>query len=511
MDSEESRVKDQTSFLNHLNSVKNLAKSFKYIVAHLEEFDPSVLLQLKYPCIKILGFLKHIEKKSQTLVNSVISDESGINRDRLEKASQFDNGQVLLLQNPKQVGELMNEVTLCDTSKNKSIQSLAKKRVYLGNCHQCYVCKDKYNIAHFFYHRLCVSCGDFNYSKRSHISDFSLGKKIAIVTGGRIKIGFEIVVKLLRSDCIVISTTRFPFDALDRFKHLEDFQTLKKNLHIYYLDLCNPSSITKFVNDVKDRFGTIDILINNAAQTIYRPPLFYSRLIRKEQSLQNLGEIDSPIHSHNDFLPTLLCEGDTKLTSTPSVTSKNDCLTNNLQSSISLNSKCYFPDIVDENGIQIDLRPHNTWVTRLQDVNTEELLEVTTINYLSPFLLIQQFYSVLCDNPNDTFVINVSAMEGKFTSEDSLKCNTHPHTNCAKAALNMITRTIAKSWAKDRIFVNSVDTGWVTNEFPVKDSRIIPPLDEIDGAARVLDPVFCHDPNSPVFGKFLKDYFTTDW
>jgi len=108
------------------------------------------------------------------------------------------------------------------------------------------------------------------------------------------------------------------------------------------------------------------------------------------------------------------------------------------------------------------------------------------------------------------FIILVSAMEGKF--EYCFKTSKHPHTNAAKAALNMLVRTCAHSYRRKGLLLNAVDTGWVTEEHP---ATYIPnphgvPLDCIDGASRVVDPIFdCLNGQSVLYGKFIKDYKPT--
>jgi NAD(P)-dependent dehydrogenase (short-subunit alcohol dehydrogenase family) len=124
---------------------------------------------------------------------------------------------------------------------------------------------------------------------------------------------------------------------------------------------------------------------------------------------------------------------------------------------------------------------------------------------------------MLRDRTGEKHVVNVSAMEGKF--HRFTKTDRHPHTNMAKAALNMMTLTSAPDYAKDGIFMNAVDTGWVTDEDPAqlvqakqKEHDFQPPLDIVDGAARVCDPFFSGIlTGNHLWGKFLKDYMPTDW
>ena len=117
----------------------------------------------------------------------------------------------------------------------------------------------------------------------------------------------------------------------------------------------------------------------------------------------------------------------------------------------------------------------------------------------------------------DKHIVNVSAMEGQFARHT--KTDKHPHTNMAKAALNMMTFTSAPDYAKEGIFMNAVDTGWVTDEDPVvhaerkqREADFQPPLDIVDGAARICDPFFSGLLSGEhVFGKFLKDYKPVPW
>ena len=173
---------------------------------------------------------------------------------------------------------------------------------------------------------------------------------------------------------------------------------------------------------------------------------------------------------------------------------------------------------LDQDLQQIDLRGRNSWRLLLAEVPTVELLEVQLVNAIAPFVLNARLKPLMMRTPErDKHIVNVSAMEGQFYK--SFKTTRHPHTNMAKAALNMMTRTAATDYEQDGIHMNSVDTGWVTDEDPaeiaarkVADHRFHPPLDIVDGAARIVDPIITGvNTGQHVWGLFLKDFKPTDW
>ncbi len=340
---------------------------------------------------------------------------------------------------------------------------------------QCYICRNKHQLinTHNFHRTMCFECGSMNFEKRSTKCD--LKGKIAIVTGGRIKIGFEIALRLLRNGCFVIITTRFPKDAMIRFSNQSDFLQWQTNLIIKNVDFRLKSSIELFITEILNEYDNLDILINNAAQTIWKPERWYQSLIETE------GE-------------------GTKDKNALMIVNDND--------------EKWFPiNQFDEHNQQLDLRPTNSWIETIETVNINEVLETQIVNSVIPFLLIQKFTPLLKKTQKQSFIINVSAMESIFNQQN--KSQRHPHTNMAKASMNMITRSIATEYKKNyNILVNSVDTGFVTNEFPFEheSSKYKPPLDEIDGAARVLDPIFLAINNNILFsGMFLKDFKPANW
>jgi NAD(P)-dependent dehydrogenase (short-subunit alcohol dehydrogenase family) len=174
----------------------------------------------------------------------------------------------------------------------------------------------------------------------------------------------------------------------------------------------------------------------------------------------------------------------------------------------------FFPQPSPDAGDQpLDLRERTSWTAQVEDVSTVELAEVHCVNSLAPFLLLRSLLPTMRRSPHARrFVVNVAAKEGSFHRGG--KQGTHPHTNMAKAALNMMTRTVAGKLAPEGIFVCSVDPGWVSDQRPHHVAEgFVTPLDAVDGAARILDPIFTGVDESavPLFGVLLKDYRPTDW
>jgi len=500
----------------------------------------------------------------------------------------------------------------------------------LTSYRNCYVCKAKYTKLHFFYDTMCLQCGDLNYKKRFQTAD--LTNHVALITGSRLKIGYHATLLLLRAGAIVIATTRFPADSAIRYSKETDYDVWCTRLHIHGLDLRHTPSVELFCNYIEQTYHRLDILINNAATTVRRPPGFYSHMLHNEylsfsdhppsvqrlltshyKCLNNLllprtrgGDGGEPCirssddnNSYNEDISTIavttFADGDVDadaddaavaaaataatdisaltLTTTSGADATADATTDasasannndfaavtwdtkgpgiglrasaqlsqipysydsnggdgndsnsNGEGEIQIREEVLFPEgKLDVDLQQVDLRSTNSWRLTLGEISSMELLECMLVNAVAPFVLCNRLTPMMkrC-SPNRhgcKHIVNVTAMEGKFYTFHKPSAR-HPHTNMAKAALNMLTHTSSVELVKYGIYMNAVDTGWVTDEDPVqlatgekvKVHDFQPPLDIVDGAARICDPFFDGIHRGEHWcGKFLKDYFPIDW
>jgi NAD(P)-dependent dehydrogenase (short-subunit alcohol dehydrogenase family) len=367
----------------------------------------------------------------------------------------------------------------------------------------CYVCKRRYRELHFFYDSLCGDCGALNYAKRSQTAD--LNGRVALVTGGRVKIGYQAAIMLLRAGARVVVTTRFPRDAAARFAREDDHELWADRLQVHGLDLRHTPSVELFARHLLGTLDRLDFILNNACQTVRRPSGFYDHLLRAERAA--IAELPGPQQQ-------LLASYESVGLHDSAGLSQVALLPEDLQRDVHL-----FPaGQLDADLQQVDLRARNSWRLALHEVSAVELLEVQLVNAVAPFVLNARLKPLMSQVPSrDKHIVNVSAMEGQFYR--SFKTDKHPHTNMAKAALNMMTRTSAADYVKDGIHMNSVDTGWVTDEDAAElaarkrqELGFHPPLDVVDGAARICDPIFDGmNSGRHVWGQFLKDYAATDW
>jgi len=358
----------------------------------------------------------------------------------------------------------------------------------------CYVCKVRYVQVDAFYHQLCPDCAAFNHARREARTDLS-GRR-ALLTGGRAKIGMYIALRLLRDGAQTTITTRFPRDAARRFAAMEDSADWLDRLRVVGIDLRDPAQVVALADTMADE-GPLDILINNAAQTVRRSAQAYTPLADAEAQPLPAGP-----------LPEMLVLGAVPHTATLALTAGEVAHEHDL---------AIAGGTIDAGGLLPDLHHTNSWIQHVDEVDPVELLEVQLCNMTAPFILVSRLRPAMrAASARRKYVVNVSAMEGQFGR--GYKGPGHPHTNMAKAALNMLTRTSAGEMLEsDGILMTAVDTGWITDERPhptkmrLAEEGFHAPLDLVDGAARVYDPIVRGEAGEDIHGCFLKDYQPSPW
>nr|WP_232842238.1 SDR family NAD(P)-dependent oxidoreductase [Terrimesophilobacter mesophilus] len=382
----------------------------------------------------------------------------------------------------------------------------------------CYICKQQYTRVDAFYHQLCPECAAFSHAKRDARTDLT-GRR-ALLTGGRAKIGMHIALRLLRDGAHTTITTRFPRDAVRRFSSLPDASDWLHRLRVVGIDLRDPAQVLGLADSVAEA-GPLDILINNAAQTVRRSPGAYAPLAAAELEPLPDGPLPELLtfgHT-NDAHPQALAASVAAhplLARTAGVTAEELAELAMTAGSSSL-ERMAAGTAIDAGGLVPDELHINSWTQHVQEVDPLELLEVQLANTTAPFLLISRLRPAMAaSTARRTYVVNVSAMEGQFARR--YKGPGHPHTNMAKAALNMLTRTSAGEMLEtDGILMTAVDTGWITDERPhhtkvrLAEEGFHAPLDLVDGAARVYDPIVRGEAGEDVYGVFLKDYRPAAW
>jgi NAD(P)-dependent dehydrogenase (short-subunit alcohol dehydrogenase family) len=460
--------------------------------------------------------------------NLLLPSQIEINEIDEIKDDDFDKKRSVL-KKLRETKKLLKKKRKLEKIKNKEIKEKFK------NFSKCYICKENFTLdnIHKFYGNLCTKCGDHNYSYRTLQLDLS--GRIAIVTGGRVKIGYYISTKLLSYGCKVIITTRFPKDSLLKYQQDPDYEKWKDNLIIYPIDFRIFESTIKFINYIKENFTHIDILINNAAQTLRRTSTYYNYLlpietkeVNKENDKKIVKEDYVSIQNSN---PKILDNKPEILNSLiPSENKKNFEFQEILPlsviaSQIKIMEEKYQPSVtmMGSDGQPYDFAGgKNSWNFEFDEIPFQEFTEVQIINAWTPYYLCAKLKPLMEKSPfQDKYIVNVTAVEGMF---NHYKRTTHVHTNMAKAALNMFTRTCGKYLKNIGIYMTCVDTGWVNymdemtklideNEKELFENKFTNiPLDELDGAMRVLQPIIEGIKNKNyLYGILLKNYTTSVW
>jgi len=410
---------------------------------------------------------------------------------------------------PNRIDDETAGIPLTSTAKGASAGTLIRSR-------PCYICKQHYTRVDAFYHQLCPDCAAFSHAKRDARTDLT-GRR-ALLTGGRAKIGMYIALRLLRDGAHTTITTRFPNDAVRRFAAMEDSADWLHRLRVVGIDLRDPAQVIALADDVAAR-GPLDILINNAAQTVRRSAGAYSALVEAESAPLPAGALPEVISFGKTMQPhpsALTASLTPSLLSAPSLTAA-DVAELALVAGSATPERISRGVAIDAGGLVPDLAHTNSWVQTVGEVDPTELLEVQLCNSVAPFILVSRLRPTMAASPaRRKYVVNVSAMEGQFSR--GYKGPGHPHTNMAKAALNMLTRTSATEMLEsDGILMTAVDTGWITDERPhytkvrLAEEGFHAPLDLVDGAARVYDPIVQGENGVDLYGCFLKDYRPSPW
>ncbi|MTH15546.1 SDR family oxidoreductase [Flavobacterium sp. LC2016-01] len=440
-------------------------------------------------CIKVLQALKDdpFENPDNNLFAGLITKIHKNAKKNLRSVSysskKKEDLQVSL--NAALVSKAINGETLFAEKENPDDQQFTE----LNLPKNCYACNSSYKLAHSFYTRLCPECAEENYEKR--FQNINLKGRNVILTGGRVKVGFATALKLLRNQANVVLTTRFPALALEQFKKEDDYQEWENNLIIYGLDLRNLNAINEFISFYKSKFDTLDILINNAAQTIKYPDEYYLPLIKKEENLLSQFSSDKKLFANKT-----------------QVAAEIKALEYGFEEQTEV--------ALSRFGQPVDNRDKTSWNSTLEEISMYELVEVNLINQIAPYFLIKELKPLFLNSGfNERFIVNVTSSEGIFSYTN--KTIFHPHTNMTKAALNMMTLTSAKEFAEDSIYMTSVDVGWISTGAKESlrkkqfEEGYIPPLDSVDGASRIFDPIMQGIKGKSIFGVLLKNYKVSNW
>ena len=373
----------------------------------------------------------------------------------------------------------------------------------------CYICRFTIDVPHPKFTAMCIPCGEFNLTG----SRLTLGNpercwnyfedETALVTGGRVNLGFHIALELLRHGMKVIITTRYPQDALRRFQGETDHHRWFSRLSILGADFRCSADVFEVVRLVKKiveegkhatgwgREPGLKLLINNAAQTLTDAVSKEQQAVEREVKL--LEEKGESWSSHS----TILDESNYR----PRVRGGMQSQMEGLASAAAIeNSTPATGEAVAE------VAGPSSWAQSLNEIPYDDVISAHSVNTFTPLILIRELGPLIggkagrgrTRHPSYAHtpighIINVSSREGIFEAhrDSRAKNGKHVHTNMSKAGLNMITETeAARFWKKQLVAMNTVDPGYMSAAPEYEDAfggeR---PLGWEDGAARVLWPI----------------------
>lgn len=407
--------------------------------------------------------------------------------------------------------------------KQRSGTTPAKPR-----CYMC--CRMRSSVGtHDLYPSLCIDCGDFNLSSsnQSLPAKLRLSRKHALVTGGRINLGYHTALRLLRCGAYVIVSSRYPADAASRYSQENDFKTWESRLKIIGADFRTAKDAFRLVHIVKELLHswgsdlgrgqserTLDILINNAAQTLTDPLRAEARAISREEQLRDDPHTQTLIAGQSGYEYRPMIRGGMHASWIPSIEddTKNLKIENeSRRAEGKMISKGLHTDNTEDSG-------KSSWVQSLNEIPYEDLISAHSVNAFVPLILCRELLPYMGSSPENLYsylqdrvqgyIVNVSSREGIFedVSDSRSKAGYHVHTNMSKAAINMITETEAgAAWESRRVAMNTVDPGYMSAA-PDCQPQGGCPIGFEDGAARVLWPIVVGEYGRPVKGKFLKHF-----
>ncbi|KAJ5413083.1 hypothetical protein N7465_005388 [Penicillium sp. CMV-2018d] len=402
---------------------------------------------------------------------------------------------------------------------------------------RCYICRYRFSLtdSHELYPSLCRQCGMFNIgcSNLSLPEKLDLTGRIALVTGGRINLGYSTALRLLRCGAKVIVSSRYPADAAVRYSTEPDFAQWEKRLKVVGADFRTANDAFRLVHIVKqllrawdgeapsDTPQSLDILINNAAQTLTDPIKGEVRAISREDHLKDHPQTMALLAESENDRYTPRVRGGQQATWIPRITN------NKAQPQIEDASNTQPTNQIATKGLRTtdneDEEPSkSSWVQSLHEIPYSDLISAHSVNAFVPLILCRELLPVMGTSPSSTsspspsapstpagYIINVSSREGilEDTPRSSSKAGHHVHTNMSKAAINMITETEAHAaWKGRRVAMNSVDPGYMSAAPECQPDEGCP-IGFEDGAGRVLWPIAVGEvEGTAVWGRFMKHF-----